>query len=167
MRIINYLVLILGFLLQYNTASAIAWGYDHKHGPMHWSDLTQDFFLCRYGKAQSPVDIQTSLAEKAKLPTIKPAYKPSLGELINTGHAIEISLQDGGFVTVPSGKYKFIQLHFHSPSEEKINNKSFPLGAHLVHKNAAGNLSVIALLFKKGHDNNMLDVITSVSLSRQ
>lgn len=167
MKIVNYLILILVFLLQHSTASAITWGYDHKNGPMHWSDLTRDFALCRFGKTQSPIDINTDLVKKAKLPAIKSRYKSSTGKLINTGHAIEISLPDGGFVTVPSGKYKFIQLHFHSPSEERINGKAFPLGAHLVHKNAAGNLAVIAILFTKGRDNSALDnIITSLPIHR-
>lgn len=55
-----------------------------------------------------------------------------------------------------SGDYKLIQFHFHTPSEETINGKHYPLVAQLVHKNAAGELAVVALLFKRGKENTAL-----------
>jgi len=65
-------------------------------------------------------------------------------------------LADAGSATVPSGQYRLLQFHFHTPSEEMINGKSFPLVAHLVHKNSDGKLAVIAVLFKEGKENSAL-----------
>jgi carbonic anhydrase len=115
--------------------------------------LDQGFAECKLGKEQSPIDIQTKGVEKASLAPIKPAYTASAGELVNNGHTIQINLADGGTVNVPTGDYKVLQFHFHTPSEEKINGKNFPLVAHLVHKNAAGKLAVVAVLFKQGKEN--------------
>ena len=39
------------------------------------------------------------------------------------------------------------------PREEKIKGKNLDMVAHLVHKNAEGNLAVVAVLIKKGQAN--------------
>lgn len=130
------------------------WGYEGKAG--NWSDLDKEFATCKIGKEQSPIDIPSKSAEKSKLAPIKVAYKASAAELVNNGHTIQVNLADGGAATVPSGSYKLLQFHFHTPSEEKIDGKSFPLVAHLVHRNDAGQLAVVAVLFKEGKENAAL-----------
>ncbi len=82
--------------------------------------MDQGFAECKLGKEQSPIDIQTKGVEKASLAPIKPAYTASAGELVNNGHTIQINLADGGAVNVPTGDYKVLQFHFHTPSEEKL-----------------------------------------------
>jgi carbonic anhydrase len=137
------------------------WEYEGKAGPAHWGSLEHDFESCKLGKEQSPIDISTKSVEKANLPAIQTSYKNSSGELVNNGHTIQINLADGGSATVPSGSYKLLQFHFHTPSEEKIDGKNFPLVAHLVHKSDAGNLAVIGVLFKEGKENQALKEIFS------
>ncbi len=132
------------------------WSYEGHTAPKHWADLEEKFVGCKLGHEQSPIDIQTKAAVKADLSPIKPAYVASAAELVNNGHTIQINLADGGFAALPSGEYKLLQFHFHTPSEEKINGKNFPLVAHLVHKSAEGNLAVIAVLFKQGKENAAL-----------
>lgn len=135
------------------------WTYQGKEGPANWGTLEKAFETCRLGKEQSPIDIPTKSVEKANLPALQVAYKGSAGELVNNGHTIQVNLADGGSATVPSGSYKLLQFHFHTPSEEKIDGKSFPLVAHLVHRNDAGNLAVIGVLFKEGKENPSLKEI--------
>ena len=132
------------------------WEYGGKNGPGHWGSMDKEFETCKLGKEQSPIDISSKGAEKANLPAIKTAYKSSAGELVNNGHTIQVNLADGGAAAVPSGEYKLLQFHFHTPSEEKIDGKNFPLVAHLVHKNEAGKLAVIGVLFKEGKENAAL-----------
>jgi carbonic anhydrase len=132
------------------------WSYSGKEGPAQWGSLEKEFETCKLGQEQSPIDISTKSTEKTSLPAIQAAYKASAGELVNNGHTIQINLADGGSATVPSGNYKLLQFHFHTPSEEKIDGKNFPLVAHLVHKNDAGNLAVIGVLFKEGKENQAL-----------
>jgi carbonic anhydrase len=43
-----------------------------------------------------------------------------------------------------------VQLHFHRPSEERIDGKQFDMSVHLVHKDDQGRLAVVALLLDKG-----------------
>ncbi len=137
------------------------WGYEGHGGADHWSELDKAFEVCKIGKTQSPIDIVTAQVESVAGAPIKPAYKSSPAKLANNGHTIVVHLADGGSVTVPSGTYKAVQFHFHAPSEEKIDGKSFPMVAHIVHSNDAGKLAVIAVLFNEGAENAALKEIFS------
>ncbi len=148
-------------------AHAPHWDYTGKAGPAQWGSLEKDFEACGLGKAQSPIDIPTQAAEKARLPAIRTAYKASPGELVNNGHTIQVNLADGGTATLPSGEYRLLQFHFHTPSEERIDGRSFPLVAHLVHRNEAGRLAVIAVLFKEGRENEALKDIFAALPERE
>ena len=48
------------------------------------------------------------------------------------------------------------QFHFHSPSENRIDGRSYPMESHLVHADAEGNLAVVAVLFEEGAENDFL-----------
>jgi len=60
---------------------------------------------------------------------------------------------------VEGKRYELVQFHFHKPSEEKINGKSAEMAAHLVHKNADGNLAVVAVLLKTGQSNKLMETL--------
>jgi len=104
--------------------------------------------------AQSPIDIHGVKAKK--LTPLAFHYKPAASEIVNNGHTVQVNLDNAGSVGLPSGDYKLVQFHFHTPSEEAFNGKHYPLVAHLVHKNAAGELAVVAVLFKQGKENAAL-----------
>jgi carbonic anhydrase len=55
--------------------------------------------------------------------------------------------------------YKLKQFHFHHPSEEQVNGRNFDMVAHLVHADAEGHLAVVAVLFKKGPANPLLETL--------
>lgn len=135
-------------------ASDVHWEYTGKTGPSHWGELASDFSSCKTGKQQSPIDIHD--ARTAKLAPIGFHYEPGTAEVVNNRHTVQVNLPAGGSVTLPSGDYKLLQFHFHTPSEETINGKHYPLVAHLVHKNDAGQLAVVAVLFKQGKENAAL-----------
>lgn len=120
-----------------------------------WGEITE-FETCKFGKQQSPIDIIKQEVKKSGLPAIYAQYKPSKAKIINNGHTIQINLTAAGSFRLKNAEYKLVQLHFHTPSEEKINGKNYPMGAHLVHKSADGHLAVIALLIKQGKENAAL-----------
>jgi carbonic anhydrase len=130
------------------------WDYAGKAGPTHWGELEHDFASCKLGKLQSPIDIRG--AKAAKLAPLGFHYHGGAGEIVNNGHTVQVNLADGGSLDLASGNYKLVQFHFHTPSEESINGKRYPLVAHLVHKNDAGDLAVVAVLFKEGKENAAL-----------
>lgn len=133
------------------------WTYTGAQGAEKWGDLEKDFATCKLGKKQSPIDIKG--ATKGSLPAIAFNYGQGAAEVVNNGHTIQVNLAAGGDVKVASGGYKLLQFHFHTPSEELVNGKPYPLVAHLVHKSDAGKLAVVAVLFKEGKPNAALQKV--------
>ena len=76
--------------------------------------------------------------------------------MLNNGHTVQVDLAEAGSAKLAGGDYPILQFHFHTPSEEKIDGRSYPMVAHLVHKNAGGNLAVVGVLFRAGKENEAL-----------
>lgn len=154
--IITSLLLATGLSAQASDHHA-HWSYSGEHGAKQWGDMEPGFAECKLGKQQSPIDIRG--AAKAVLPNIGFDYKPGAAEVVNNGHTIQVNLAAGGAVMLDSGEYKLLQFHFHTPSEERIKGKAYPMVAHLVHKNAEGMLAVVAVLLKEGKENAALKTL--------
>jgi len=127
------------------------WSYSGEAGPGHWGELSHDYAACKEGRSQSPIDL-TGMVD-IDLPAIDFSYGGTALEVLNNGHAIQANYAAGSSITVDGKTYELLQFHFHSPSENTINGHSFPLEAHLVHKNAEGQLAVIAVMFETGAAN--------------
>jgi carbonic anhydrase len=132
------------------------WTYQGKTGASHWDELDEGFKTCKIGNSQSPINIETKHVKKGKLQAINFAYAPSTVDVVNTGHTIQINTPEAGSASIGGTEYKLAQFHFHTPSEEKINGKAYPMVAHLVHKDANGKLAVVGVLFKEGKENQAL-----------
>lgn len=139
---------------------AVSWTYSAESGPEHWGELKSDYKLCSTGLAQSPIDI--SSAVKANLSPLTFNYRSSSATVQNNGHTIQVSPTNAGGITLSSGDYSLVQLHFHTPSEERIQGRTYPLNVHFVHRNAAGELAVVALLFEEGAYNPALEPILAI-----
>jgi len=133
------------------------WSYSGDTGPAKWAALESDYGACGLGKLQSPIDIHDSAVKKGALPAIAFDYKPSPLKIVDNGHTIQMDYAPGSSITVQGKRYELVQFHFHKPSEEKINGKSADMVAHLVHKNADGNLAVVAVLLKTGQANKVVE----------
>ena len=137
------------------------WTYSGATGPSKWSTLEEDFGTCASGKAQSPIDIRHDAVHDARLAAIQFSYQPAALKIVDNGHTIQVDYPPGSFITVGDRRYQLVQFHFHHPSEEKIDGRGFDLVAHLVHKDAAGKLAVVAVLFTPGAANPLLDTLWS------
>jgi carbonic anhydrase len=133
------------------------WDYGAQHGPQHWGELKPEFESCALGKEQSPIDIRNAV--HAKLEPIRFDYHPTPLHIIDNGHTIQVNYAPGSSITVGEQRYELVQFHFHKPSEEKVNGKSYPMVAHLVHKNAGGALAVVAVLLKQGQQNSLVKTL--------
>ena len=131
------------------------WGYGG-HGPDTWGELP-GAATCGLGKEQSPIDIRG--AKKSALAPLSFAYSKGSGEVVNNGHTVQVNLANGGALTVDGTPYKLVQFHFHTPSEERVEGKVYPMVAHLVHQNADGKLAVVAVLFTEGKANAPLAAV--------
>ncbi len=131
---------------------AAHWNYERSHeGPAHWAELDHAFESCAKGMNQSPIDIRNAV--KADLPALQFNYGEAVPTLVNSGHTVQINLPAGQTVTVGDKTYELLQFHFHTPSEEALNGKRTAMVGHFVHKNAAGEFGVIAILMQPGKTN--------------
>lgn len=133
------------------------WGYAGEVGPEHWAEFESDFGTCSTGKNQSPIDLSGFI--EADLPKIVFDYKPGGHQVVNNGHAVQVNYNAGSSITVDSTVFALKQFHFHSPSENTIGGRSFPMEAHFVHADAKGNLAVVALMFEEGETNKLLEKV--------
>jgi carbonic anhydrase len=133
----------------------VHWGYSGHEGPGHWGELDPKYSACSEGKNQSPVNL-TGMIE-SDLPAIAISYQPGGNEVLNNGHTIQVNYKPGSTISVNGHEFELKQLHFHSPSENTIEGKSYPMEAHFVHADKEGNLAVIALMFKTGEQNAELE----------
>lgn len=127
------------------------WGYEGVAKPENWGKLSAEFSTCEKGKNQSPINIEHAL--KTNHDNLTLAFKPGTQEIINNGHTVQINVNEGNTLEIDNEVFTLQQFHFHTPSENQINGKHFPMEAHFVYKNKNGDLTVIGLMFSKGKSN--------------
>jgi carbonic anhydrase len=127
------------------------WSYEGETGPRHWADLNPAYSLCQSGQQQSPINIVNPVT--TQLPEIEFHYQAAPLKLIDNGHTVQVNYPPGSYISVGGKRYELLQFHFHHPSEEQLGGKPFDLVIHLVHKDATGNLAVVAVLFTPGASN--------------
>ena len=132
-------------------AGAVQWSYSGSQGPEYWGKLAPEFSICSTGKNQSPINL-TGMVE-GELPTLKVNYKVEGHEVINNGHTIQINYASGSYMSVGDKSFALKQVHFHSPSDNTIEGRSYPLEVHFVHADKNGNLAVIAVMLETGKPN--------------
>lgn len=123
------------------------WTYAGAVGAANWANLSPDFSACA-GKNQSPINL-TGFIE-ADLTTISFSYQPGGQEILNNGHTVQINYAEGSSITIDGTQFNLKQFHFHAPSENQINGKSYPMEAHLVHADKDGNLAVVGVMIEEG-----------------
>lgn len=131
------------------------WSYSGKTGPAYWGGLDPKYISCKIGKNQSPVDLQENKAVgTADLPGLEVVYGQPELEVVNNGHTIQVNYPIGNsYLKVGGHRFELLQLHFHTPSEHQLNGFNYPMEVHLVHKDNAGNLAVLGIIFKQGEHN--------------
>ena len=128
------------------------WTYEGEEGPDHWGDLSPDYALCSTGHSQSPIDIGQVAVDD--VPAIEFNYGPSVLNILNNGHTIQVNYIPGSSITFDGVEYQLIQFHFHHPSEHSIGGQSFDMELHLVHRDADENLAVVGVLLEAGDTDN-------------
>lgn len=127
------------------------WSYEGTTGPEKWGDLDAASKACSVGSQQSPVDISPVI--RAQLPRLDIKWPSQADTIVNNGHTIQLNFAPGGRLALGNDSYDLLQVHFHRPSEHLIGGKNFPMEAHFVHRNAAGNLAVVGVLMSAGRRN--------------
>lgn len=136
-------------------SESIHWGYDKELAPEHWGELSDNFKTCQSGKNQTPINITNTYKSKTQH-KINIHYNTSPHDIIFNGHTVQVNAiadDQSDFIVVDHEKYFLKQFHFHTPSENEIHGKSYPLELHFVNANAKGQLSVLAVMFNIGKAN--------------
>jgi carbonic anhydrase len=154
------LSLMTASLVAASGGDSVKWGYAGPEGPHNWGRLAPEFEICESGKNQSPIDL-TGFIE-ADLPPIQfnydtlsteIVYDRRASEVVNTGHSLQTDDVGGASIEVSGQVFELRQFHFHTPSENQIEGKSFAMEAHLVHEGPNRSLAVVAVLFEAGEEN--------------
>ncbi|WP_370678603.1 carbonic anhydrase [Comamonas sp. GB3 AK4-5] len=143
------MVLVLGASAHCNEL----WSYEGSGAPENWGKLSQEFQICEKGFNQSPIDIQRTV--NGKLPALDINIHVKNQEIINNGHSIQINVANDDDFSIDGKDYNLKQFHFHSPSENKIKGKNFPLEIHFVHamEEDGNRLAVLAVMVEEGKPN--------------
>jgi carbonic anhydrase len=137
------------------------WSYSGHDGPSHWGQLDSAYSACATGKAQSPINIRTKDVTASNLPPLVFNYRPVPLSIVDNGHTIQANYEPGSALLVGGKSFELVSFHFHHPSEEEIDGKRFDMVAHLVHRDAQGQLAVVAVPLTLGRDNPLLATLWS------
>lgn len=137
------------------------WGYGGDLGPSTWATLDAAYAKCGSGHSQSPIDIESSDVRGTnqwKLDygntALKVAHNEHMDEIIDNGHTIQVSVDEGSTFTFGDNTYELKQFHFHTPSEHQVDGKNLPMEMHMVHQSDDGALAVVSVLFQEGETPN-------------
>lgn len=140
------------------------WGYQGVDGPVHWGHLSPDYNVCSTGHAQSPIDL--SFANVVADVDIAADYKRAPLAILNNGHTVQLNLTADSTLISSGHRYSLVQVHFHTPSENMVDGKTYPLEAHFVHKDSEGHLAVLGVFFEEGQTNVELAKIVVAAPNR-
>lgn len=147
-------LLTMGMLPAFAMASH--WSYEGEGSPEHWGEMSAENQLCKKGMNQSPIDIKETL--NAHINPLKASYIDSPINIINNGHTVQAGFADGAkdVVMIDGVVFQLQQMHFHAPSENTLHGKHYAMEMHMVHKNAEGDVAVVAVMFDTGAANSEL-----------
>ena len=145
-----------GYMLELvNPAQALSqgrieWGYEGAGGPENWARIDPRNQLCASGKRQSPIDIRDGI--KVDLEPIRFDYRPSTFRIIDNGHTVSVNVGESRF-SLTGKTYELEDIHFHRPSEMRVDGQRYEMSIHLVHRSLDGALAVVALLLERGTEH--------------
>lgn len=129
------------------------WGYTDRQAPEHWTNINEKYHACS-GVNQSPINIDQTI--NAQLTPLKFNYKSTAKDISNSHHTVLVNFNEGSSLTLDNKQFELKQFHLHTPSENTIQGKSYPVEMHLVHASADGELAVVAIMFEQGKENKNL-----------
>jgi carbonic anhydrase len=157
------------------SARPVHWGYGDEAGPATWATLTPVYALCGDGKSQSPVNISKADAKGGanwkfdyKTTSLRIAHNEHMDDIIDNGHTIQVTVDEGSVFTFEDKNFSLKQFHFHTPSEHTVDGQHAPMEMHMVHQNADGSLAVVSVLFSEGKtaNENLAKIISNLPNAR-
>ena len=114
-----------------------------------------------HGLMQSPVNI---LSQQSTHGRHDIEFGPGDGaeRVTNLGHTVQVGFGEGVTTTFDGKTYEFQQLHFHTPSEHRVDGITYPMEVHLVHTRPGAeeggppDYLVIGAFYRMGKSNGFL-----------
>jgi carbonic anhydrase len=137
-------------------SGSCAWSYAGSTGPAHWARICPQFAACGSGSRQSPIDVAGTLSRT--LPPLTFHYGSRHAEVVDQGHTVDVEIAPGGSTAleVDGRTYQLVQIHFHLPSEHKIDGRAAPMEMHMVHADEGGELAVVGVMMQEGQLNPVI-----------
>ena len=110
--------------------------------------------LCRSGQRQSPIDIPDARAQPG--PALRLDYHAATPRIAHDGHTVRVRFAPGQRLWLGQQALTLQQFHFHTPGGDRLRGEDFPMGMHLLHKDAAGRLVALVVLFRQGAEHPAL-----------
>lgn len=133
---------------------AADWSYEGATGPEYWGSLDPEYEKCSSGIMQSPIDL--AQANSFGNINVLTSYRPGPFTVENKGYTIQVNFAPGSRLVSGAMSYDLLQVHFHTQSEETLHGEPYPMIAHFVHANDAGQLAVLGVFFEEGAENKEL-----------
>ncbi|XP_022888545.1 alpha carbonic anhydrase 1, chloroplastic-like isoform X2 [Olea europaea var. sylvestris] len=151
--------------------------YSGGTGPNKWGSLDPKFTMCANGKSQSPINIVKAkvVVDKKLKPLIREYNSVNVTLVNNKFNVAVVYPSNCGKLIVDDKKYSLKQMHWHSPSEHRIDGQQggdwnsvghafteklrFAAELHLVHVADDGSVSVVGILFQLGRPDPVIEKI--------
>lgn len=114
--------------------------YTATNGPLTWHKLPNSP-LCKDGENQSPILLDGGIRQLS-VGSLSYNAPTRPGELEHKGTAIEV-IDVTGTLSYERRPYRLRNVHFHTPSEHRINKEHFPVEMHMVHTDDTNTRTVV------------------------
>lgn len=112
--------------------------------PDPWEDYSGK---CQYSN-QTPINIVPNV--EAELHDLRIIYRGALSGLKHHGHTITLMVTAQNGVLASQDFYELEEAHLHTPSENHINGRTFPMEVHFVHKSLEGKKLILSVMYQYG-----------------
>ena len=138
------------------------WSYQGETSPEHWEEIEHNS-ECG-GQRQSPINIIDFNATPSKNTGGLELYYSSeihLKKAVNNGYTVKFEFMPGDSILYNGDIYNLVQIHFHEHAEHLISGIVYPIEIHFVHVNKSGDITVLAVLGKEGHESQIIELLES------
>nr|GMD78458.1 alpha carbonic anhydrase 1, chloroplastic [Ipomoea batatas] len=163
------MVFVVAALCMLNTRAAYVedaypayFSYSGSTGPQFWGSLSPSYAKCSNGSAQSPINIvNRDTVLNRSLNALNIQFRDSVNAtLINYGFKVEILfLGDAGTLVFRGKTYALSEIHWHTPSDHRIDGIQFTAELHMVHSAADSSRAVVSVLLQSGQSDPIVTKI--------
>ncbi|MBC1231169.1 carbonic anhydrase family protein [Listeria booriae] len=144
------------------------WSYSGKNGPKYWGEINKAYQISDTGKAQSPINIDTTktMADTAKT-AITYQYQPTTFKVTRKDKVIQAMAQPtkgraDSKITVYGKQYTLKEINIHTPSEHRLDGNKYDAELQLKHKSTDNKNFIISIFVKQGDKNQAVGDLTTI-----